>query len=109
MVNIMNIDAKLWGFTLLVMVLFGGLAVISWFGPSVRPGESTYSEPYMGGSDIDKIIAAKSIVINSANYPDTLDFHDMKTRVNGNRVSLTFTAKNGFGVPETYTIDVDAN
>lgn len=57
-----------------------------------------------GGDDkIDKIIKAKSIVKSMVNYPDTLDFHDMSTSVSGNNVTLKFTAKNGFGVPSTYT------
>jgi hypothetical protein len=58
-------------------------------------------------AEIDKIIFAKEFVRSSVNYPDTLDFHDMKTDVRGNTVSLTFTAKNGFGVPETHTMNVN--
>ena len=56
-----------------------------------------------GNSEVDKIIKAKNIVRNIVNYPDTLDFHEMKTTVSGNNVTLTFTAKNAFGVPSTYT------
>jgi hypothetical protein len=58
-------------------------------------------------SKIDKIIAAKQIVRNSVNYPDTLDFHDLKTNVSGNVVTLTFTAKNAFGVPSTHTMNIN--
>jgi hypothetical protein len=54
-------------------------------------------------SDVDKIIRAKAVVKSVVNYPDTLDFHDMSTSVSGNKVTLKFTAKNGFGVPSTYT------
>lgn len=56
-----------------------------------------------GQSDIDKIIEAKRQVANTVNYPDTLVFHNMDTEVNGDKVTLTFTAENGFGVPSTYT------
>ncbi len=56
-----------------------------------------------GNSEIDKIITAKAIVRSMVNYPDTLDFHDMKTSVSGNKVTLTFSAKNAFGVPSTHT------
>lgn len=58
-------------------------------------------------SKIDKIIAAKQIVRNRVNYPDTLDFHDLKTNVSGNVVTLTFTAKNAFGVPSTHTMNIN--
>ncbi len=59
--------------------------------------------------DIDKILKAKAVVRTMVNYPDTLDFHDMKTRVIGNKVYLTFTASNAFGVEETHTVDIDVN
>lgn len=52
---------------------------------------------------VDLIISAKNKVRAKVNYPDTLDFHDMKTRVNGSSVTLTYTAKNAFGVPTTIT------
>lgn len=57
-------------------------------------------------SDIAKIIKAKSIVKTMVNYPDTLVFHDLYTKVNGNNVTLKFTAKNAFGVPETHVVDI---
>lgn len=60
-------------------------------------------------SDIDKILKAKDIVRGMVNYPDTLVFHDLYTKVNGNTVTLKFTAKNGFGVPETHTKDIKVN
>jgi len=62
-----------------------------------------------GGGDIDKIIQAKAIVRSMVNYPDTLSFHNMSTSVNGNTVTLKFTAKNAFGVPETHTMDIQVN
>jgi len=62
-----------------------------------------------GGGDIDKIIAAKAVVRSMVNYPDTLSFHNMSTRVSGNTVTLKFTAKNAFGVPETHTMDIEVN
>jgi hypothetical protein len=60
-------------------------------------------------SDVDKIIKAKQIVLGKINFPDTADFHEMKTHVQGNNVSLTVTAKNAFGVPatQTFTVRVD--
>lgn len=60
-------------------------------------------------SDIIKIIKAKEKVKHMHNYPDTVDFHDMETKVSGDYVTLKVTAKNGFGVPstETFTIRVD--
>lgn len=58
-------------------------------------------------SDVNKIIKAKSQVTSMLNYPDTADFHEMKTEVHGNTVTLTVTAKNGFGVPETKTFRIN--
>ena len=58
------------------------------------------------GSDIDKILIAKDRVRNMVNYPDTLSFHEFDTSVNGNTVTLKFTCKNGFGVPETHIMDI---
>ena len=57
---------------------------------------------------IDKIIAAKGMARNLCNYPDTctFSFFDMPV-VDGNKVTLTFTAKNAFGVPETNTVTFD--
>lgn len=57
-------------------------------------------------SDIDKILKAKEIVRNMVNYPDTLVFHELYTKVSGNVVTLKFTCKNGYGVPETHTKDI---
>ena len=56
--------------------------------------------------DIDKILKAKEIVRGMVNYPDTLVFHEFHTKVRGNTVTLKFTCKNGFGVPETHTKDI---
>lgn len=41
-----------------------------------------------------------------ANYPDTLSFHEFDTSVSGNTVTLKFTCKNGFGVPQTQTMNI---
>ena len=56
--------------------------------------------------DIDKILEAKDKVRAMVNYPDTLVFHEFHTKVNGNIVTLKFTCKNGFGVPETHVMDI---
>lgn len=56
--------------------------------------------------DIDKILKAKDIVRGMVNFPDTLVFHDLYTKVKGNTVTLKFTCKNAFGVPETHTMDI---
>lgn len=60
-------------------------------------------------NDIDKILKAKEIVRNMVNYPDTLVFHEFDTKVSGNTVTLKFTCKNGFGVPETYVKEIKVN
>ena len=62
--------------------------------------------PVAMADDIDKILKAKEIVRAMVNYPDTLVFHDFSTKVSGNTVTLKFTCKNGFGVPETHTMDI---
>lgn len=59
--------------------------------------------------DIDKILKAKDIVRSMVNYPDTLVFHDLYTKVRGNTVTLKFTCKNGYGVPETHIKDISVN
>jgi hypothetical protein len=59
--------------------------------------------------DIDKILKAKEIVRNMVNYPDTLVFYEFSTVVKGNVVTLKFSCKNGFGVSETHTLDVNVN
>lgn len=60
-------------------------------------------------ADIMKILKAKEIVKGMVNYPDTLVFHDFYTKVNGNTVTLKFTAKNAFGTPETFIKDIKVN
>jgi hypothetical protein len=55
---------------------------------------------------ITKILTAKNRVRNIVNYPDTLSFHEFDTQVSGNIVTLKFTCKNGFGVPETHTMNI---
>ena len=56
--------------------------------------------------DIDKILEAKDKVRAMVNYPDTLVFHEFHTKVKGDIVTLKFTCKNGFGVPETHVMDI---
>lgn len=56
--------------------------------------------------DIDKILKAKDIVRKMVNFPDTLVFHDLYTKVRGNTVTLKFTCKNAFGAPETHVKDI---
>ena len=53
--------------------------------------------------DIDRILEAKSRAKMFATYPNTIEFHDMKTKVDYNSVTLTFTCENAFGVSETHT------
>ena len=60
-------------------------------------------------NEINKILKAKEIVRGMVNFPDTLVFHDFSTKVSGNNVTLKFTAKNGFGVPETHVKDIKVN
>ena len=60
-------------------------------------------------NEINKILKAKEIVRGMVNYPDTLVFHEFYTKVSGNTVTLKFTAKNAFGVPETHTKDIKVN
>jgi hypothetical protein len=60
-------------------------------------------------NDIDKILKAKDMVRNMVNYPDTLVFHEFYTVVKGSIVTLKFTCKNGFGVPETHIMDINVN
>lgn len=62
--------------------------------------------PFAVANDIDKILRAKEIVRNMVNYPDTLVFYEFSTVVKGNVVTLKFSCKNGFGVPETHTMDI---
>lgn len=64
------------------------------------------SPPVARADDIDKILQAKAKVRAMVNYPDTLVFHEFSTKVVGNTVTLKFTCKNGFGVPETHTMDI---
>lgn len=59
--------------------------------------------------EINKILKAKEIVRSMVNYPDTLVFHDLHTKVSGNTVILKFTCKNAFGVPQTHTLEIKVN
>lgn len=56
--------------------------------------------------EINKILKAKAIVKTMVNYPDTLVFHELYTKVKGNIVTLKFTCKNAYGVPETHVMDI---
>jgi len=56
--------------------------------------------------EINKILKAKEIVKTMVNYPDTLVFHELYTKVKGNIVTLKFTCKNAYGVPETHVMDI---
>ncbi len=67
------------------------------------------SPPVAMADDIDKILKAKEIVRGMVNYPDTLVFHEFSTKVSGNTVTLKFTCKNAYGVPETHTMDIKVN
>ena len=60
-------------------------------------------------NEINKILKAKEIVRGMVNFPDTLVFHEFYTKVSGNTVTLKFTAKNAFGVPETHIKDIKVN
>lgn len=60
-------------------------------------------------NEINKILKAKEIVRGMVNFPDTLVFHEFYTKVSGNTVTLKFTAKNAFGVPETFIKDIKVN
>lgn len=84
-------------FVFAFLVLFGGHIC-----------NSVYADDVVKISDdeINKILKAKDIVRGMVNFPDTLVFHDLYTKVNGNTVTLKFTAKNAFGVPETHTKDI---
>ena len=81
-------------------ILIGFLLVFVLISTLINGGNtSTYQY-----DDIKKIMQAKEYVRSLARYPDTLDFHDMQTEVNGNNVTLTFTAENAFGVQKTETM-----
>ena len=60
-------------------------------------------------AEINKILKAKEIVRGMVNFPDTLVFFEFFTKVSGNTVTLKFTAKNAFGVPETHVKDIKVN
>jgi hypothetical protein len=79
-----------------------GLSVISYTNVVINPS-------LVMADDIDKILKAKDIVRAMVNYPDTLVFHEFHTLVKGNTVTLKFTCKNAFGVPETHTLDIKVN
>lgn len=77
--------------------LFSMVLLIATFGCS--PSDSQMSE-------INDIISAKRYVKSQLNYPDTADFHDLKTKVTPTHVHLVVTAKNAFGVPSTHSFSV---
>lgn len=85
-------------------VIFGCLIALCSFG--YINTVYSYNPQTISDSDIDKILKAKEIVRSMVNFPDTLVFHDLYTNVRGNTVTLKFTCKNAFGVPETHTKDI---
>lgn len=97
-----------WSIDHLVFGLIGGGLIIVAFicvfygGVYVSPSSAIVER-----SDVDKIIEAKAVVRSIANYPDTVEFHTMSTKVNGDCVTLKFTAKNAFGVPDTRIMTID--
>ena len=74
-------------------------------------GSSAYADGVtkIDDAEINKILKAKEIVRGMVNFPDTLVFHEFSTKVSGNTVTLKFTAKNAFGVPETHVKDIKVN
>ena len=85
-----------------IMSIMLGLSVISYSNVIVNPS-------VVMADDIDKILKANDIVRAMVNFPDTLVFHEFHTLVKGNTVTLKFTCKNAFGVPETHTLDIKVN
>lgn len=69
-------------------------------------GDVVINPTVVFADDIDKILKAKEIVRNMVNFPDTLVFHDLHTKVSGNTVTLKFTCKNAFGVSGTHVKDI---
>jgi len=91
-----------------------GLIVIVGIASMIMPSDSGVPPTRSGNSgssdftsDIDKILIAKQKVRSIVNYPDTLSFHEFDTSVRGNIVTLKFTCKNAFGVPETNTLNIN--
>lgn len=74
----------------------------------LTPATATFAHENVRISDeeINKILKAKDIVRSMVRNPDTLVFHDLHTKVNGNTVTLKFTCKNDFGVAETHILDI---
>lgn len=91
---------KFIGLVIISMAMFSG---IDHFITNPNPASA------ISDSDIEKILKAKEIVRSMVNYPDTLVFHNFYTKVSGNIVTLKFTCKNGFGVPETHIKDITVN
>lgn len=91
---------KFLGLIIISMSLFSGIDHFM-----VHPS----SAMAISDGDIDKILKAKEIVRNMVNYPDTLVFHEFYTKVSGNVVTLKFTCKNAFNVPETHIMDIRVN
>lgn len=83
---------------LIAMILIVGMGVVVESIPA--------SSIEISDDEIDKILRAKEIVRGMVNYPDTLVFHEFYTKVVGNTVTLKFTCKNAFGVPETHVMDI---
>jgi len=80
------------------------------WGKHGREFNVTKNEPSASLVRTNKIIKAKDFVRSYvAQYPDTLDFHSWsyEPTVSGDTVTLKFTCKNAFGVPETHVMDIE--
>ena len=88
-----------------VWALIIGVSLVSGIDHFINPN----SAMAISDEEINKILKAKDIVRGMVNYPDTLVFHDLHTKVSGNTVLLKFTCKNAFGVPQTHTLEIKVN
>jgi len=74
-----------------------------------QQSSSTGGSSYSSQSRVDRIIEAKAKVRQLLNFPNTASFHNFGAdapKVNGNKVTLTVTAENAFGVSKTHTFTV---
>jgi hypothetical protein len=58
-------------------------------------------------SEISKIEEAKRIVLSQLIFPDSAEFHENKTEVNGNNVKIVVTSKDLSGLVSTRSFDVN--
>lgn len=90
------------------MKKFIGLIIISIATISVF--DHCLARPYIAtASDNDKILQAKSYILQFVSYPETVIFHDKFTVINKNMVTIRFTYTNGFGVIDTLTMDIEVD